>query len=44
MICKITETMKELGYSIHTGFTFAWTMRNMEYLAKHGKIAYLKTL
>jgi hypothetical protein len=32
----ITRKMEELGYNGHSGFSFGWTMRNMQYLAKNG--------
>ncbi len=41
MTGKIMNKMEELGYSGHSGFSFGWTMRNMEFLAKHGKEAFL---
>ena len=41
MTGKIMNKMEELGYSGHSGFSFAWTMRNMEFLAKHGKDEFL---
>ncbi len=44
MISKITQTMDDLGYSIHSASTFVWTMKHMEYLAKYGKIAYIEIL
>ena len=41
MIGKIMSKMEELGYSGHSGGSFGWTMRNMEFLAKHGKDEFL---
>jgi hypothetical protein len=35
-IWVITKKMSELGYDNHSGFTFGWTMRNMQYLANNG--------
>ena len=32
----ISSMMKELGYSGHSGFSFGWTMRSMQYIARHG--------
>jgi hypothetical protein len=32
----ITKKMEDLGYSGHSGFSFGWTMRNMQYLAQNG--------
>lgn len=37
MVNKISENMEKLGYNGHSGASFGWTMRNMEYLAKNGK-------
>jgi hypothetical protein len=33
--------MEELGYTGHSGTSFGWTMRSMEFLAKHGKDEFL---
>jgi len=41
MVGKIMSKMEELGYSGHSGCSFGWTMRNMEFLAKHGKDEFL---
>ncbi len=41
MIVKITNAMTKLGYSGHTGYSFGCTLRNMQYLAKHGKTIYI---
>jgi hypothetical protein len=41
MTGKIMSKMEELGYTGHSGFSFAWTMRNMEFLAKHGRDEFL---
>jgi hypothetical protein len=41
MTGKIMSKMEELGYSGHSGGSFGWTMRNMEFLAKHGKDEFL---
>ena len=38
----ISDKMVELGYCDHTGFSFGWTMRQMEYIAKHGENEYRK--
>jgi hypothetical protein len=32
----ITAKMAELGYDGHSGFSFGWTMRQIQYIAKHG--------
>jgi len=36
MIWVITAKMEELGYKGHSGFSFGWTMRQMQYLAQNG--------
>jgi hypothetical protein len=41
MIGKISKNMVELGYDGHSGSSYGWTMRWMEYLAKNGKDAFL---
>lgn len=41
MTGKIMSKMEELGYSGHSGSSFGWTMRYMEFLAKHGRDAFL---
>ena len=41
MTGKIMSKMDELGYSGHSGSSFGWTMRMMEFLAKHGREAFL---
>jgi len=41
MTGKIMSKMDELGYSGHSGFSFGWTMRMMEFLAKNGREAFL---
>jgi hypothetical protein len=41
MIGIITENMIKLGFNDHSGFSFAWTMRQMEILAKNGKKEFL---
>ena len=40
-VSAIIKTMSELGYDGHSGCSFAWTMRQMEFLAKNGKEVYL---
>jgi len=37
MVGKIMKKMEELGYYGHSGSSFGWTMRNMEFLAKYGR-------
>ena len=41
-ICIITKKMEELGYKGHSGFSFGWTMRNMQYIAQHGEENYME--
>lgn len=43
-ISIITEKMEELGYYGHSGFSFGWTMRNMQFLAKNGLEKFKKFL
>lgn len=38
----ITNKMSQLGYDGHSGSSFGWTMRQMEFLAKNGKQAFLR--
>jgi len=40
MTGKIMNKMEVLGYTGHSGSSFGWTMRCMEFLAKHGKDAF----
>lgn len=35
-IWVITKKMSELGYDGHSGFSFGWTMREMQFLAREG--------
>lgn len=41
--CKeIEDISKEMKYHYsHSGFSFAWTMRNLQYVAKHGFDAFI---
>jgi len=41
-ICTITNMMEQLGYCNHSGFTFGFTMRRMQYLATHGEEEFKK--
>ena len=41
IVQTISDNMVKLGYDGHSGASFGWTMRTMEYLAKHGKEAFL---
>ena len=44
MVKSISDNMVTLGYDGHSGASFGWTMRSMEYLAKHGKEAFMSTI
>ena len=41
-INRIGNKMIELGYNGHSGFSFGWTMRQIQYIAKHGEIKYME--
>ena len=41
-VSRIMTKMSDLGYDGHSGCSFAWTMRQMEFLAKNGKQAFLQ--
>lgn len=41
-VSTIMSKMSALGYDGHSGCSFAWTMRQMEFLAKNGKQAFLR--
>lgn len=41
MVGTITKNMGTLGYNGHSGASFGWTMRQMEFLAKYGKDQFL---
>ncbi len=41
-VSRIMTKISELGYDGHSGCSFAWTMRHMEFLAKNGKQAFLR--
>ena len=41
IVHTISDNMVKLGFDGHSGASFGWTMRSMEYLAKHGKEAFL---
>ncbi len=41
MVRTISANMETLGYHGHSGASFGWTMRTMEYLAKNGKEAFI---
>lgn len=37
---RISRKMEELGYNGHSGYSFGWTMRQMQYIAKYGEEKY----
>ena len=37
----IYKKMEELGYYGHSGFTFGWTMRQMQVIARYGEKEYM---
>ena len=37
IIDKITQEIKRLGYNGHSGCSFMFTMRTMQYIAKYGE-------
>ena len=39
-IWRITTKMEALGYNGHSGCSFGWTMRQMQYIAKYGEEKY----
>jgi hypothetical protein len=41
-VSAIMKKMSDLGYDGHSGGSFGWTMRQMEFLAKNGKHAFLQ--
>ncbi len=41
MVQTISKNIEALGYTGHSGASFGWTMRTMEYLAKKGKEAFI---
>lgn len=40
----IYNKMEELGYNGHSGCSFAWTMRQMQYIAQHGEEKYAEEI
>jgi hypothetical protein len=39
-INRISDKMTELGYYGHSGVSFGWTMRQMQFIAKNGEEAF----
>lgn len=43
-VTRIYNKMEELGYGGHSGASFGFTMRTMQFIAKHGEEEYKKKL
>ena len=43
-ISIISDKMGELGYNGHSGCSFGWTMRQMQYIAQHGEEKYAEEI
>lgn len=43
-ISIISDKMEELGYNGHSGCSFGWTMRQMQYIAQHGEEKYAEEI
>ena len=41
-MCSTNPEMGELGYDAHSGFSFGWTMRQMQFIAKNGEKEFKK--
>jgi hypothetical protein len=39
-VLRIGAKMGELGYDGHSGASFGWTMRQLQYIGQHGEAAY----
>jgi hypothetical protein len=39
-VSLISKKMVELGYNGHSGFSFGWTLRQMQYIARYGEHKY----
>ena len=42
-IWVITERMEKLGFDGHSGFSFGWTMRQLQRIAKDGEVKYMQS-
>ena len=42
-ITNILNKMSDLGYGGHSGSSFGWTMRQMQYIAQHGEDDFMDT-
>jgi hypothetical protein len=40
----ITEMMSKLGYNGHSGFSFGWTMRQLQFIAQKGEQTYMEDI
>ena len=43
-VTRIYNKMEELGYGGHSGASFGFTMRTMQFIAKHGEEEYMREL
>jgi hypothetical protein len=41
IIMLIYKTIEKLGYTGHSSYSFAWTIRQMQYIAIHGEDMYM---
>ena len=41
---RIHNKMEELGYTGHSGCSFGWTMRQLQYIAQHGEEQYINII
>ena len=39
-VFKISKKMEELGYNGHSGASFGWTMRQLQYIAQNGELMF----
>jgi hypothetical protein len=42
LVNKIYQKIEDLGYYGHSGSSFGWTMRQMQYIAKYGETEFMK--
>ena len=40
----ITKKMSKLGYNEHSGFSFGWTMRQLQFIAQKGEQKYMEDI
>lgn len=40
----ITKKMSKLGYNGHSGFSFGWTMRQLQFIAQKGEQTYMEDI